>query len=82
MGDLHGECQLHGSSDYLQKIRKIRNKFYVQGGLKTRPVWLHVHIFKMPDKICMTFDTVQRRFVLNTSVSSISIKLITESVAS
>jgi len=76
---------------YLSSAKKCRHidvtaihrcLFTMQGGPKKwgHYVWrlrsLHAHIFKMPKQISVIFGLLQRRYILNTSVDSIFIKLI------
>jgi len=51
----------------------------MQRDLKTGPLRLTVHICKTPEQIGMIFDSLQRCFVLNTSVKSVVINFITRS---
>jgi len=53
--------------------------YCMQRDLKTGPLRLTVHICKTPEQIGMIFDSLQRCFVLNTSVKSVVINFITRS---
>jgi len=53
-------------------------KLHLQDGPKNRPLRLTAYIFKMSELICVIFGKIKHCFVMNTSVSSILNKFITQ----